>query len=185
MNLGTSADSLPSFPAYTTRSSGEEPHNILVFVNHLYMHRLGACVLYYFKKVLNKHLKHKQENSVHPGVNWKDSTAYKLAKYLNTIPNTTLQLPNAFNVQNSSIIAHSLKQVKIDKNTRLCSFDIEYIFTNISIQKVKSIGKNIIENNNTSKEAKKEILDLLNVILEQNYIQHSRQWYKQDNGLAM
>jgi hypothetical protein len=39
--------------------------------------------------------------------------------------------------------------------------------------------------NNTSKEAKKEILNLLNVILEQNYIQHNRQWYKQDNGLAM
>jgi hypothetical protein len=28
---------------------------------------------------------HKQENSVHPIVNWTDSPGYKLAKHLNTI----------------------------------------------------------------------------------------------------
>jgi hypothetical protein len=60
------------------------------------------------------------------------------------------------------------------------------MYANIPVQEMKSIVKNIIErNNNTSKEAKNEILDLLNVTLEQNCIQHNGQWYKQDNGLAM
>jgi hypothetical protein len=32
---------------------------------------------------------------------------------------------------------------------------------------------------------KEEILNLLNIILEQNYIQHSGRWYKKNDGLAM
>jgi hypothetical protein len=54
---------------------------------------------------------HKQEKSICPIVNWKDSPGYKLAKYLHMILNVTLQLPNAFNLQNSTL-AHSLKKVK-------------------------------------------------------------------------
>jgi DNA-binding cell septation regulator SpoVG len=51
---------------------------------------------------------------------------------------------------------------------------------------VKNIVKNIREkNNNTSYEAKNEILDFLNVTLKQNYVQHNGHLYKQDNGLAM
>jgi hypothetical protein len=75
----------------------------------------------------------------------------------------------------TSTLAHSLKQVKIDKNTQLCSFDVEITYKNIPIHEVKSTVKNIVEkNNNTSKEEKKEILELLNVILEQNYKQHNK-----------
>jgi hypothetical protein len=86
---------------------------------------------------------HKQEKSIRPIVNWKVSPGYKLAKYLNVILNATLQLPNAFNVQNRSTLAHSLKQVKIDKNTRLCSFDIKNMYTNIPVQEIKGIVKNV------------------------------------------
>jgi hypothetical protein len=66
---------------------------------------------------------HKQEKYIRPIVNWKGSPGYKLAKYLNTILNATLQLSSVFNVQNSSTLGHLLKQVQIDKNTRLRSFD--------------------------------------------------------------
>jgi hypothetical protein len=45
------------------------------------------------------------------------------------------------------------------------------MYTNIPIHEVKCIVNTILEKN-TAKEEKKEILDLLNVILEQNYIQH-------------
>jgi hypothetical protein len=57
------------------------------------------------------------------------------------------------------------------------------MYTNIPVQEVKSIVKDVIEKYyNTSNYGKDEILDLLNVTLEQNYIQHNGQWYKQDNG---
>jgi hypothetical protein len=46
--------------------------------------------------------------------------------------------------------------------------------------------ENIIDKNyNTSQENKVEIKNLLNTILEQNYIEHNGKWYKKNDGLAM
>jgi nucleoside-specific outer membrane channel protein Tsx len=42
-----------------------------------------------------------------------------------------------------------------------------------------------ILNNHTSKKEKEEILNILNMILEQNYLQNNNQFYKQNEGLAM
>jgi hypothetical protein len=53
--------------------------------------------------------------------------------------------------------------------------NIENMYTNIPIHEVKSIVKDIINKNNISKGMKKEIIGLLNVILEQNYMQHNEQ----------
>jgi hypothetical protein len=92
------------------------------------------------------------EKSICPIVNWKDSPGYKLAKYLNTILNATLQLPNAFNMHNNSTLAHSLKQVHRIMFVR----HREYVHEHPSTGGEKH-SKNIIENNNnTSKEAKKK-----------------------------
>lgn len=41
-------------------------------------------------------------------VNWTDSPGYKLAKHLNTTLSDIL-LPNAFNIQNTNTLAHTLK----------------------------------------------------------------------------
>jgi hypothetical protein len=62
--------------------------------------------------------------------------------------------------------------------------NVENMCTNIPTHEVKGIVKDINKNNNISKEMKKEVIGLLNIILEQNFIQHNEQWYKQDDGLA-
>jgi hypothetical protein len=59
----------------------------------------------------------KPEKSIRPIVNWTASPGYKLVKHLNTILNHILQLPYAFNVQNSNTLAHTLKQLQINENT--------------------------------------------------------------------
>jgi hypothetical protein len=52
---------------------------------------------------------HKQAKPIRPIVNWIDSPAYKIAKHLSTFLTDTLQLPNAFNVQNTSNISSLTK----------------------------------------------------------------------------
>jgi hypothetical protein len=117
---------------------------------------------------------HKHEKSIRPIVNWIDSPGCKIAKYLNKLLNNFSQLPNAFNTRNTNKLAHSLKLIYVNKGIRLCSFDIENMYTNIPIREVKNITGNIIDkDNNISQKMKEEILNLLNIILEQNYIQHS------------
>jgi hypothetical protein len=45
---------------------------------------------------------------------------------------------------------------------------------------------NIIDkDNNISQKMEEEIINLLNTILEQNYIEHNGPWHKQNNGLAL
>jgi sugar (pentulose or hexulose) kinase len=70
---------------------------------------------------------HKQQKPLCPIVSWKDSPGYKLAKYITAQLSNILQLPNNYNIQNSSNQIHSLKYMEVDKNTKLSSFDIENI----------------------------------------------------------
>jgi hypothetical protein len=68
---------------------------------------------------------------------------------------------------------------------RLRSFDIENIYRIIPTKDVRNIINEILNSNNVKEIAKEEILNLLNVILEQNYIQINEQYYLQNEGLAM
>jgi hypothetical protein len=70
-------------------------------------------------------------------------------------------------------VVQVLKLFKIDKDMQLCSFDIENMYTNIPIYEVRNIVKNIIHKNNISQGIKEEIINLLNTILEQKYIEHN------------
>jgi hypothetical protein len=89
-------------------------------------------------------------------------------------------------VQNTNIQAHSLKFIEINEDIRLCSFDIENMYTNIPTHKFKNMTGNIIDKSySISQQTRIEIKNLLNVILEQNYIKYNGKWYKQNDGLAM
>jgi hypothetical protein len=115
---------------------------------------------------------HKHNKPKHPIVNWKGSPGYKLCKYLYTLLNNTLTLPNTFNVQNSHSITQSLQDIEIDENTKLCSFYIENMYTNIPTPELKDIIKDIIDQNCSMGNVEKdELLNSLNLILEQNYFQ--------------
>jgi hypothetical protein len=60
------------------------------------------------------------------------------------------------------------------------------MYTNIPTYELKHIITNILNNDHyTSKEGKEELLDILDMILEQNYLQHNNEFYKQNEGLAM
>jgi sugar (pentulose or hexulose) kinase len=67
---------------------------------------------------------HKQGKPIRPIVNWIDNPAYKLAQDLSTILTDILQLPNAFNVQNTSTLAHSLKFIKTNNDIQMCSLTL-------------------------------------------------------------
>jgi hypothetical protein len=60
------------------------------------------------------------------------------------------------------------------------------MYTNIPTNELKDIITNILNNDHyTSKKEKEEILNILDIILEQNYLQFNNQFYKQNEGLTM
>jgi hypothetical protein len=129
---------------------------------------------------------HKHDKLVWPIVNWKESPGCKIAKHTDTLLNKTLMFPNVFNVQNSHNLSQSLINTKTDRNMKLCSFDIESMYTNIPTTEINNIIKNILNNEHyTSKEEKEELLHILSMILKQNYLQFNNQFFKQNEGLTM
>jgi hypothetical protein len=60
------------------------------------------------------------------------------------------------------------------------------MYTNLPTHETQNIVENIInKNHHLSLETKIEIKNLLNIILEQNYIEHNEKLYKQNDGLPM
>jgi hypothetical protein len=84
---------------------------------------------------------HKTPNTIRPIVNWCNAPAYKLAKHLAKILQQTLQLPYTYNISNTVHLTNDLNNIPINTNTRMCSFDIKNMFTNIPTAQVNEIIK--------------------------------------------
>jgi hypothetical protein len=102
---------------------------------------------------------HKPNMPIRPIINWTDSLRYKVAKLINKLLNTTLQLPNAFNIPNTSNLIQLLNIININRNTKFCSFDIVTMYTSIPTMEVKQIIKDIFDcDYHTKQDGKKELL---------------------------
>jgi hypothetical protein len=88
---------------------------------------------------------HKDNLPIRPTVNWKNSPGYKLAQLVSSTLSTTLQLPYTFNINNTLSLMQSLNNIEINSNTKLCSFDITNMYTNIPTTELTTIIKEILK----------------------------------------
>ena len=76
--------------------------------------------------------------------------------------------------------------VKLKPNYKLVSFDIVDLYTNIPTEvTLKLLKDNLRINASMSAQMIDELIDLLKVILMQNYFTFNGLFYSQDDGLAM
>jgi hypothetical protein len=90
---------------------------------------------------------HKENKPIRPIINWKNAPVYELAKQLSKTLHNYLQLPYTHNIQNSIQLMTETKTIELNKDTRLCSFDITNMYKNIPKIEVIIIIKKILENN--------------------------------------
>jgi hypothetical protein len=103
----------------------------------------------------------KQNTPIRPIINWRNAPAYELERHLTGILHDRLHLPNTYNIQNSTHLTTDLQSIEINEDMRICSFDIENMYTNIPKVEVLNIIKNILKS------------------MEQNYFRFNQQYYKQ------
>jgi hypothetical protein len=128
---------------------------------------------------------HKTPNTIRPVVNWCNAPAYKLAKQLTKTLHTLIQLPDAYNITNTAHLIKDLNNIPININTRMCSFDITNMYTNIPTKKVSEIIKEILNNSHEQHNKKHEILNMTHTVIDQNFFTFNNEFYKQQTGLAM
>jgi hypothetical protein len=111
---------------------------------------------------------HKIVSPIRPVVNWRNEPAYKLARSLVTKLQTHVPLPYAFNIKNTVQLINELKNVPVDQNLRLASFDISNMHTKIPTEELLTVIESACINNEVEDGLKRDILKLLRVVIDQN-----------------
>jgi hypothetical protein len=71
-----------------------------------------------------------------------------------------------------------LQTIEINEDVRICSFDIQNMYTNIPKLEIMNIITDIMENNpDITKTTQEEITNIPKSIMEQNYFQVNEQYY--------
>jgi hypothetical protein len=128
---------------------------------------------------------HKNPISIRPIINRCNSPAYKLATHLTHILKQYIHLPSPFNIKNTPHLINDLQNININKDIRLCSFDISNMYTNIPTNDMINIVRAALKHHNIRQKISDEIINITNTILSHNYFQFSNTCYRQEEGLAM
>jgi hypothetical protein len=74
---------------------------------------------------------HKPNTPIRPLIKWKNAPAYELEKQLTKTLQKYLNLPYTYNVRYFNHLMMELKTTELNSNMRICSFNIENMYTNI------------------------------------------------------
>jgi len=134
---------------------------------------------------INAQLKlYKPEAPIWPVVNSRTAPSYKLAKKLYDILNKHLLLDNHYTTRNSTSLPNDLVKLTITDKHRLITLDINDLYVNIPLKETIDITRTqLLKNNNT--QTTNRIINLLEVILRQNYFVFQEQICHTDKGVAM
>jgi hypothetical protein len=72
---------------------------------------------------------HKENKHIRPIINWKNAPAYEIAKQVSRTLHYYLQLPYTCSEFHPTTDRHKI--IELNKDTRLCTFDITNMYTNI------------------------------------------------------
>ena len=122
---------------------------------------------------LNAHLKtHKEDMPISPVINNTQAPSHKIAKFLNNKLQNIKIIPNTYNIKNSIEIAEEITQLNINQNNKLITLDINDLYTNLPKQGLTMAARQWLQQSAVNHEESKQIILLINTIMEQNYIQY-------------
>ena len=88
---------------------------------------------------------HTQGNPIRPVVNNINAPAFKLAKFLTKTLKEYITLKYQYNVVNSTILTQEFKQLKLNNNHRLITFDVKDLYVNIPTTETLNIAKTMLD----------------------------------------
>ena len=112
---------------------------------------------------------HKKNVPIRPLVNFKCAPTYNVSKLLASKLSNDLELEHVYNVKNRYEFVERVKNIDIDSNSRLVSFDIANLYTNIPISETVDLVKCRLLQNSLDDEYVNQIVKLLVTVLKQNY----------------
>ena len=127
---------------------------------------------------------HKNDNSMRPIINNIGSPTYKLAKWLVDKFNSFPKFKSS-SIKNSFEVIEKLKDVKINKEDILVSFDVKALFPSIPIKEIPHLLKTWLQSIEMEPNDIEDYIRLTTVCLEQNFFKFNNKFFQQKSGLAM
>ena len=135
---------------------------------------------------INAYIKtHKENKPIRPVVDKTQAPSYKIAKFFNSRIKEYINVPNTYTVENSHEITQELLKIHITRNHKIVTLDIKDLYVNLPKQGIIQSAIFWLDRNNINKKIKEQIIQLLNIIIEQNYFQYNNQFFRPENGIAM
>jgi retron-type reverse transcriptase len=86
---------------------------------------------------------------------------------------------------NSTQLTNDLYNLKLEETYRLITFDIRDLYVNLPIQEILQITEFLLRSKKLDKLVIQQTLQLLNIILIQNYCQFEDSFYQPEKGVTM
>ena len=96
-----------------------------------------------------------------------------------------INLPNKCTVENSNELAQELHKIHFTENHKIVTLDTKNLYVNLPKQGIIQSTIFWLDRNNINKKIKEQIIQLLNIIIEQNYFQYNNQFFRPENGIAV
>ena len=139
-------------------------------------------------KFYGLHKIHKQDTPMRPIVSGTGTVSYNTAKELASILKPLVGL-SSHHLQNTKDFIQQLKEVKLQQDETIISYDIKALFTSVPIQSVLDIIKNKLENDQQLQQRTSmtvsHITSLLEYCLRSTYFVFQGEYYEQLEGAAM
>ena len=131
---------------------------------------------------------HKPGVPIRPIVSYSGSPLYNLNKYIANILKTYVKYENN-NAKNSTTFSNYIRNVPIEDDEIMVSFDVTSLYTNIPIIDTLNIIKDYVQSDDqfARKTAipQDKFLDLVNLVLTTTWYTFNSQFYQQTDGVAM
>jgi hypothetical protein len=127
---------------------------------------------------------HKSDYPIRPVVNNINFPTYKISKLLVNKPNGYLNRGRHYNVKDSITLDRDLTKLKIDEKHRMITFDIKDLYVNIPIKETLRITTTLLSQYN-NEHTTKQIITLLEIILQQNYFSFQDKICQHEKGFSM
>ena len=96
-----------------------------------------------------------------------------------------IQLPYTYATKNSNEVAQDLHNIQINYQHKVHTSDIKDLHVKLSIQNIINIIKFWLHKHNNQHTIIKQTLEVIEIILHQNYFQYDNNVYQPTQGTAM
>ena len=126
---------------------------------------------------------HKPGVPIRPIVSYSDSPLYNHNKYIDNILNAYVKVKTN-NSKNSATLSKCIKNIPIEDDEIMVSFDVTSLYTNITMVDSLNIIKDYV-NKDDQFARKRALINLVNLVLTTKWYTFNSQFYQQSDSVAM